>query len=60
MPVISKLISGADLMIPGIVVPQEGIPDVKKGDLVSIAACGRCNGNRLDPDLEWDCQGGEG
>ncbi|RHZ59364.1 hypothetical protein Glove_364g27 [Diversispora epigaea] len=38
--VISKLISGANFMIPGIAFPPEGLPDVKEGELVSIVIRG--------------------
>ncbi|KAJ2489323.1 hypothetical protein IWW37_004060 [Coemansia sp. RSA 2050] len=40
-PVISKLIGGADLMVPGLLIPREGLPDLKKGTLVAIC----CPGN---------------
>ncbi|CAG8510747.1 10386_t:CDS:10, partial [Funneliformis caledonium] len=35
-PVISKLTGGANLMIPGIAFPSEGLPEVNEGELVSI------------------------
>ncbi|CAG8609675.1 1445_t:CDS:10 [Racocetra persica] len=35
-PVISKLRGGANLMIPGIAFPPEGLPDVGEGEIVSI------------------------
>ncbi|CAG8435827.1 6879_t:CDS:10 [Diversispora eburnea] len=38
--VISKLIGGANFMIPGIAFPPEGLPDVKEGELVSIVIRG--------------------
>ncbi|KAJ2741979.1 hypothetical protein GGI20_004812 [Coemansia sp. BCRC 34301] len=39
--VIPKLIGGADLMVPGLLIPREGLPDLKRGALVAI----RCPGN---------------
>ncbi|KAJ2071915.1 hypothetical protein GGH13_003040 [Coemansia sp. S155-1] len=39
--VIPKLIGGADLMVPGLLIPREGLPDLKKGALVAIC----CPGN---------------
>ncbi|RUP46428.1 hypothetical protein BC936DRAFT_146970 [Jimgerdemannia flammicorona] len=35
-PVVGKLMGGADLMIPGLIFPSEGLPDVKEGELVAI------------------------
>ncbi|XP_078111393.1 eukaryotic translation initiation factor 2D [Sander vitreus] len=35
-PVLQKLIGGADLMLPGVVVPSSGLPDVKQGDCCSV------------------------
>ncbi|TKS77755.1 Eukaryotic translation initiation factor 2D [Collichthys lucidus] len=35
-PVLQKLIGGADLMLPGVVVPPSGIPDVKQGNCCAI------------------------
>ncbi|XP_054465568.1 eukaryotic translation initiation factor 2D [Anoplopoma fimbria] len=35
-PVLQKLIGGADLMLPGVVVPSGGLPDVKWGDYCSV------------------------
>lgn len=35
-PVLQKLIGGADLMLPGVVVPSSGLPDVKWGDCCSV------------------------
>ncbi|KAK9514829.1 hypothetical protein VZT92_025516 [Zoarces viviparus] len=35
-PVLPKLIGGADLMLPGVVVPSSGLPDVKPGDCCSV------------------------
>ncbi|KAJ2907586.1 hypothetical protein GGI21_003741, partial [Coemansia aciculifera] len=39
--VIPKLIGGADLMAPGLLIPREGLPDLEKGALVAIC----CPGN---------------
>ncbi|KAJ1988766.1 hypothetical protein H4R33_002307 [Dimargaris cristalligena] len=36
-PVLEVLISGADLMLPGLIRPAEGLPEVKSGQLVAIA-----------------------
>lgn len=36
-PVLQKLIGGADLMLPGVVVPSSGLPDVKQGDCCAVA-----------------------
>uniref|UniRef100_A0A8C5N9W2 Eukaryotic translation initiation factor 2D n=1 Tax=Gouania willdenowi TaxID=441366 RepID=A0A8C5N9W2_GOUWI len=35
-PVLQKLIGGADLMLPGVVVPPCGLPDVKQGDCCAV------------------------
>lgn len=35
-PVLQKLIGGADLMLPGVVVPPSGLPDVKKGACCAV------------------------
>ncbi|XP_068607112.1 eukaryotic translation initiation factor 2D [Brachionichthys hirsutus] len=35
-PVIQKMIGGADLMLPGVVVPSSGLPDVKRGDCCAV------------------------
>ncbi|KAI9593236.1 hypothetical protein BDF19DRAFT_467372 [Syncephalis fuscata] len=35
-PVASKLMEGADLMLPGVIVPSEGFSNVKQGDFVTI------------------------
>uniref|UniRef100_A0A8C7IXG9 Eukaryotic translation initiation factor 2D n=1 Tax=Oncorhynchus kisutch TaxID=8019 RepID=A0A8C7IXG9_ONCKI len=35
-PVLQKLAGGADLMLPGVVVPLSGIPEVKKGDCCAV------------------------
>uniref|UniRef100_A0A8C3WB46 Eukaryotic translation initiation factor 2D n=1 Tax=Catagonus wagneri TaxID=51154 RepID=A0A8C3WB46_9CETA len=39
-PVLEKLVGGADLMLPGLVVPPAGLPQVQKGDLCAIALVG--------------------
>uniref|UniRef100_A0A8C9JUB3 Eukaryotic translation initiation factor 2D n=1 Tax=Panthera tigris altaica TaxID=74533 RepID=A0A8C9JUB3_PANTA len=39
-PVLEKLVGGADLMLPGLVVPPAGLPQVQKGDLCAIALLG--------------------
>ncbi|XP_006887995.1 PREDICTED: eukaryotic translation initiation factor 2D isoform X2 [Elephantulus edwardii] len=38
--VLEKLVGGADLMLPGLVVPPSGLPQVEKGDLCAIALVG--------------------
>nr|XP_046253557.1 eukaryotic translation initiation factor 2D isoform X2 [Scatophagus argus] len=35
-PVLQKLIGGADLMLPGVVVPSSGLPEVKPGDYCAV------------------------
>ncbi|XP_061687409.1 eukaryotic translation initiation factor 2D isoform X2 [Syngnathoides biaculeatus] len=35
-PVLHKMIGGADLMLPGVVVPSSGLPDIKQGDPCAI------------------------
>ncbi|KAM3617565.1 uncharacterized protein V6R79_008231 [Siganus canaliculatus] len=35
-PVLQKLIGGADLMLPGVVVPSSGLPDVNQGDRCAV------------------------
>ncbi|XP_040007517.1 eukaryotic translation initiation factor 2D [Xiphias gladius] len=35
-PVLQKLIGGADLMLPGVVVPTSGLPDVTQGDCCAV------------------------
>ncbi|KAK7884893.1 hypothetical protein WMY93_028016 [Mugilogobius chulae] len=35
-PVLDKLIGGADLMLPGVVTTQSGLPDVKQGDCCAV------------------------
>ncbi|XP_048873255.1 eukaryotic translation initiation factor 2D isoform X3 [Brienomyrus brachyistius] len=34
--VLQKLAGGADLMLPGVVVPPEGLPDVRQGDCCAV------------------------
>ncbi|XP_060034748.1 eukaryotic translation initiation factor 2D isoform X2 [Erinaceus europaeus] len=38
--VLEKMVGGADLMLPGLVVPPAGLPQVQKGDLCAIALVG--------------------
>ncbi|XP_021495779.1 eukaryotic translation initiation factor 2D isoform X3 [Meriones unguiculatus] len=38
--VLEKLVGGADLMLPGLVVPSTGLPQVQQGDLCAIALVG--------------------
>ncbi|XP_017504428.3 eukaryotic translation initiation factor 2D isoform X5 [Manis javanica] len=38
--VLEKLVGGADLMLPGVVVPPAGLPQVQQGDLCAIALVG--------------------
>ncbi|XP_037680792.1 eukaryotic translation initiation factor 2D [Choloepus didactylus] len=38
--VLEKLAGGADLMLPGLVVPPAGLPQVQKGDLCAISLVG--------------------
>lgn len=38
--VVQKLIGGADLMLPGVVVPASGLPGVKQGDSCSVTVVG--------------------
>ncbi|KAL1269467.1 hypothetical protein QQF64_031756 [Cirrhinus molitorella] len=35
-PVMQKLAGGADLMLPGVVVPPDGLPEVDKGDCCAV------------------------
>ncbi|RXN20198.1 eukaryotic translation initiation factor 2D [Labeo rohita] len=35
-PVLQKLAGGADLMLPGVVVPPDGLPEVDKGDCCAV------------------------
>lgn len=35
-PVLQKLTGGADLMLPGVVVPADGIPEVNQGDCCAV------------------------
>ncbi|XP_074078636.1 eukaryotic translation initiation factor 2D [Macrotis lagotis] len=39
-PVLDKLVGGADLMLPGLVVPPTGLPQVQQGDLCAITLVG--------------------
>ncbi|RKP13997.1 hypothetical protein BJ684DRAFT_9268 [Piptocephalis cylindrospora] len=39
-PVVPILLGGADLMLPGVVIPAEGFPDLREGDWVSITISG--------------------
>ncbi|KAI8318861.1 hypothetical protein GQ54DRAFT_293732 [Martensiomyces pterosporus] len=39
-PVVKKLIGGADLMVPGLIVPKGGLPALKRGALVAICCPG--------------------
>uniref|UniRef100_A0A8C3WB37 Eukaryotic translation initiation factor 2D n=1 Tax=Catagonus wagneri TaxID=51154 RepID=A0A8C3WB37_9CETA len=49
-PVLEKLVGGADLMLPGLVVPPAGLPQVQKGDLCAIALVGnRRSGDKSSP-----------
>ncbi|KAM9350372.1 eukaryotic translation initiation factor 2D [Symphorus nematophorus] len=36
-PVLQKLIGGADLMLPGVVLPSTGLPDVKQGNCCAVS-----------------------
>uniref|UniRef100_A0A4X1UM64 Eukaryotic translation initiation factor 2D n=1 Tax=Sus scrofa TaxID=9823 RepID=A0A4X1UM64_PIG len=48
--VLEKLVGGADLMLPGLVVPPAGLPQVQKGDLCAIALVGnRRSGEKSSP-----------
>ncbi|XP_019808066.2 eukaryotic translation initiation factor 2D isoform X3 [Tursiops truncatus] len=48
--VLEKLVGGADLMLPGLVVPPAGLPQVQKGDLCAIALVGnRRSGDKSSP-----------
>uniref|UniRef100_A0A2I3GK44 Eukaryotic translation initiation factor 2D n=1 Tax=Nomascus leucogenys TaxID=61853 RepID=A0A2I3GK44_NOMLE len=38
--VLEKLVGGADLMLPGLVMPPSGLPQVQKGDLCAISLVG--------------------
>ncbi|XP_038304059.1 eukaryotic translation initiation factor 2D isoform X7 [Canis lupus baileyi] len=47
--VLEKLVGGADLMLPGLVVPPAGLPQVQKGDLCAITLVGNSpKGRQLD------------
>ncbi|XP_074536619.1 eukaryotic translation initiation factor 2D [Halichoeres trimaculatus] len=35
-PVLQKMIGGADLMLPGVVLPSSGLPDVNRGDCCAV------------------------
>lgn len=35
-PVLQKMIGGADLMLPGVVLPPSGLPDVNQGDCCAV------------------------
>ncbi|KAK9765591.1 hypothetical protein K7432_005952 [Basidiobolus ranarum] len=39
-PVVSRLLGGADLMLPGFITPPNGFPELRRGDLVSIVIRG--------------------
>ncbi|KAM8976357.1 eukaryotic translation initiation factor 2D [Pelodytes ibericus] len=39
-PVLEKFIGGADLMLPGVVVPSSGLPEVQQGTLCAITVVG--------------------
>ncbi|XP_056665133.1 eukaryotic translation initiation factor 2D-like [Monodelphis domestica] len=39
-PLLKKLAGGADVMLPGLVVPPDGLPFVQQGDLCAITAVG--------------------
>uniref|UniRef100_A0A8I4A2E0 Eukaryotic translation initiation factor 2D n=1 Tax=Callithrix jacchus TaxID=9483 RepID=A0A8I4A2E0_CALJA len=39
-PVLEKLVGGADLMLPGLVMPPAGLPQIQKGDLCAISLVG--------------------
>ncbi|XP_065794358.1 eukaryotic translation initiation factor 2D isoform X2 [Muntiacus reevesi] len=48
--VLEKLVGGADLMLPGLVVPPAGLPQVQKGDLCAVALVGnRRSGDKSSP-----------
>eukprot|EP00074_Homo_sapiens_P081831 XP_016856019.1 eukaryotic translation initiation factor 2D isoform X4 [Homo sapiens] len=47
--VLEKLVGGADLMLPGLVMPPAGLPQVQKGDLCAISLVGNSpEGRQLD------------
>ncbi|KAJ2828980.1 hypothetical protein FBU31_002794, partial [Coemansia sp. 'formosensis'] len=54
--VIPKLIGGADLMVPGLLIPREGLPDLKKGTLVAICCPGNAAAQAVGV-LNLDTQG---
>ncbi|XP_063811240.1 eukaryotic translation initiation factor 2D [Pseudophryne corroboree] len=39
-PVLEKMIGGADLMLPGVVVPSSGLPEVQQGRLCAVTLVG--------------------
>ncbi|RKO87594.1 hypothetical protein BDK51DRAFT_34241, partial [Blyttiomyces helicus] len=39
-PVMRKLFEGADLMLPGVIVPPTGLPDVRRGEAVAVVVRG--------------------
>ncbi|KAJ8016133.1 hypothetical protein DPEC_G00004020 [Dallia pectoralis] len=39
-PVLKRLAGGADLMLPGVVVPPRGLPEVKRGDCCAVKLVG--------------------
>ncbi|XP_020858600.1 eukaryotic translation initiation factor 2D isoform X2 [Phascolarctos cinereus] len=39
-PVLEKLVGGADLMLPGLMVPPGGLPQVQQGDLCAVTLVG--------------------
>lgn len=38
--VVQKLVGGADLMLPGVVLPSSGLPDMKRGDCCAVTVVG--------------------
>ncbi|KAL8179072.1 UNVERIFIED_CONTAM: Eukaryotic translation initiation factor 2D [Gekko kuhli] len=40
LPVLHKLVGGADLMLPGVVVPSSGLPQIDRGTLCAITLVG--------------------
>ncbi|XP_056367118.1 eukaryotic translation initiation factor 2D isoform X2 [Oenanthe melanoleuca] len=59
-PVLQKLAGGADLMLPGVVVPPSGLPHVQRGTLCAVTLLGnREYGDKSSPPtlapLETDC-----
>ncbi|XP_075052262.1 eukaryotic translation initiation factor 2D isoform X2 [Mixophyes fleayi] len=39
-PVLEKMIGGADLMLPGVVLPSSGLPEVQRGSLCAVTLVG--------------------